>query len=124
MYATWVSVSVLKIVIITMGKKDASLAEARVMRMKKQQQAWMEQRSKAALSAPVSQPKEEPREAQVVPQEKKIAISNAADDMSQKCPICVEYMLAPLLPMMLFPCGHTVCQQCLTQHHSTNRYII
>lgn len=36
---------------------------------------------------------------------------------SHKCSICMEDMIAPkLAPVSLFPCGHTFCMPCITQH--------
>mmetsp|Transcript_39440 Transcript_39440/g.101107 ORF Transcript_39440/g.101107 Transcript_39440/m.101107 type:complete len:249 (+) Transcript_39440:512-1258(+) len=34
------------------------------------------------------------------------------------CPICYEVMKPPIKsPMLLFPCGHTFCSECLEMHH-------
>jgi len=36
---------------------------------------------------------------------------------SHTCPICYELMIAPTYsPMILFPCGHTFCAECLQSH--------
>jgi len=36
---------------------------------------------------------------------------------SHACPICYELMLPPEhAPMLLFPCGHTLCSSCLIKH--------
>lgn len=32
---------------------------------------------------------------------------------SQTCSICMELMVSPRTPMMLFPCGHTFCSVCI-----------
>ena len=38
------------------------------------------------------------------------------------CPICYEEMLPPKRrPMMLFPCGHSLCEDCLTRQQATGR---
>ena len=38
------------------------------------------------------------------------------------CPICYETMSDPKrTPMIIFPCGHTFCKQCLEMHMKTNK---
>ena len=41
----------------------------------------------------------------------------ATEIESHTCPICYELMRAPThSPMILFPCGHSFCAQCLQAH--------
>eukprot|EP00744_Colponema_vietnamica_P018786 GILI01026528.1.p1 GENE.GILI01026528.1~~GILI01026528.1.p1 ORF type:complete len:416 (+),score=60.60 GILI01026528.1:46-1293(+) len=41
---------------------------------------------------------------------------------SHSCPICFEIMRPPeQAPILLFPCGHSFCARCITQHAQTNR---
>ena len=62
------------------------------------------------------------REATEMEQSRAAGRSDAADRVerhlmgemaSQTCPICMELMLSPRTPMLLFPCGHTFCTQCI-----------
>ncbi len=63
------------------------------------------------------------REASEIEQTRAVQRSEAEDSVeryltgemaSQTCSICMELMVAPKTPMMLFPCGHTFCSECLT----------
>ena len=64
------------------------------------------------------------REATEMEQSRAAGRSDAADRVerhlmgemaSQTCPICMELMLSPKTPMLLFPCGHTFCAACRTE---------
>jgi hypothetical protein len=63
------------------------------------------------------------REASELEQTRAVHRSEAEDSVeryltgemaSQTCSICMELMVAPKTPMMLFPCGHTFCSECLS----------
>ena len=65
------------------------------------------------------------REATEIEQTRAVQRSEAEDSVeryltgemaSQTCSICRELMVAPKTPMMLFPCGHTFCAECLTSN--------
>ena len=41
---------------------------------------------------------------------------------TNSCPICMELMEPPVkAPIMLFPCGHTFCKECVTRHTASSR---
>ena len=37
------------------------------------------------------------------------------------CPICYERMVAPRVPTMFFPCGHSFCSTCVHRHTKVNK---
>eukprot|EP00741_Cyanophora_paradoxa_P003520 tig00000711_g3418.t1 len=46
----------------------------------------------------------------------------AADVEAQTCPICYDLMVPPAKsPIILFPCGHSFCEQCVTNHTQTHQ---
>jgi len=41
---------------------------------------------------------------------------------SHICGICYDLMKPPNRnPILLFPCGHTLCEECITQHKKTSK---
>ncbi|KAG9391010.1 Zinc finger, C3HC4 type (RING finger) [Carpediemonas membranifera] len=84
---------------------------SQIRQFRQQQQQWFQQMNEE--EAPPRR-NTTPAQRETVP-EADTPPSESSSMESGKCPICYELMVSPRRPMLLFPCGHCLCQLCLEQ---------
>lgn len=110
-----------------MVRKDPPL-DVRLRQIEKQRSAWMKgfqedkrKKESQSVSVPVVPKKADP-EVTIV-RKTKLTSQLTSQVASQKCGVCLDLMIPPKkCPILLFPCGHTFCKQCLTLHKENNNF--